>query len=538
MTAALAKPVTAFSPSKASHSSSLIDIQAVDNRRMHHALQISEIMDLIVGELALPSPCIQGKALAALATTCTIFHDIALDALWRHQRNILNLIRCMPADLWETVEEIRYRSTNRTLRRRRGVVASDWDRVSKYAHRIKSLVCFDSGDGKPHLFDVYQTLWQDFPGDYLLPNLESLTWQHWKPSYSSFIELFLGPRITSIYVGAQDDDRCPALAAVGQRYPDLVSATFLGLSVRSSASELQRLSTFIRALTRVESLKVEMIDSEALRHLGQLTTLKMLHTTFPDWIAPPAMERSMFPALRDTHLSIDGDLSPFIAFMRTWNNPQIQSFSTVVDYPRDLQHVADLYQVLATSCVQRHLETLKVYFDGHDRSFVPHPGHFFAHLLAFTYLRIVEIRVPGGYNLDDATISDMARAWPYIQKLELAESSRRHDDPPGCTMLGLRFLAQQCSHLHSLRITLDASRIPPAAIDPAERVVQDELVYLDTTLSPISDPWSVARFISAIFPNATRLASSWDSNWDSTVRDQHRQRWDTVRRTLERRRRR
>ncbi|KAF8175866.1 hypothetical protein K438DRAFT_1847214 [Mycena galopus ATCC 62051] len=475
---------------------------------MHYALQISEIVDLIVGELALPSET---------------------------PNNILNLIRCMPADLWETVEETRNKRTNRTLRRRRGVVAADWDRVLKYAHRIKSLVCFDSGDGKPHLFNVYETLSQDFPGDYLLPNLESLSWEHWKPAYSSFIKLFLGPQITSIHVGAQNDDRCPALATLGQRYPDLFSAAFVGLSIRSSASERRQLSTFIRALTRVESLKVRMIDSEALMHLAQLTTLKTLHTVFPDSISPPAKERSIFPALRDTSLSIRGDFSPLLAFMRTWNNPPIQSFGTGVDYPRDLQHVADLYQVLATSCVHRHLETLRVHFSGHNRSFVQHPGHFLAHLFTFTHLRILEIRVPGGYDLDDATISDMAHAWPYIEELKLAESSRHHDDPLGCTMLGLRFLAQRCSHLRTLRITLDASRIPPAAIDhTTQRVVQDQLVYIDTTFSPISDPRSVASFLSAIFPNATNLTSYSDSNWDSEVRDNHHQRWNTVKRILKR----
>jgi hypothetical protein len=69
---------------------------------MHHALQISEIVDLVIRDLAHPLPHIKGKTLAALAATCTMLHDVALDALWRHQDNILNLIRCMP-DLWETV---------------------------------------------------------------------------------------------------------------------------------------------------------------------------------------------------------------------------------------------------------------------------------------------------------------------------------------------------------------------------------------------------------------------------------------------------
>lgn len=68
---------------------------------MHHCLEIPEVVHLVFSKL---TPIGAGaKDLAALARTCTTFHDIALDALWWYQYSIVNLIRCMPADLWDTV---------------------------------------------------------------------------------------------------------------------------------------------------------------------------------------------------------------------------------------------------------------------------------------------------------------------------------------------------------------------------------------------------------------------------------------------------
>lgn len=72
---------------------------------MHPTLHIPELVGAVFRNLD-PSwtEDAQLQDLAVLARTCTGFHDIALDALWRHQYGILNLIRCMPADLWEVVE--------------------------------------------------------------------------------------------------------------------------------------------------------------------------------------------------------------------------------------------------------------------------------------------------------------------------------------------------------------------------------------------------------------------------------------------------
>ncbi|KAJ7772831.1 hypothetical protein DFH07DRAFT_733536, partial [Mycena maculata] len=125
---------------------------------------------------------VRNADLAALARTCTSFHEIALDELWRHQDTIMNLIRCMPADLWTSTTDIpaQYAMFASDLldsaqRLTRPIVASDWHRPLKYSHRVKSLSCGYYWD--PDLIHVFQALRLCIPA-YLLPNLHGLSWYY------------------------------------------------------------------------------------------------------------------------------------------------------------------------------------------------------------------------------------------------------------------------------------------------------------------------------------------------------------------------
>ncbi|KAF7362820.1 hypothetical protein MVEN_00631800 [Mycena venus] len=249
---------------------------------MHHALLISEIVDLIIAQLD-PLGRWQAAALAALARTSTIFHDSALDMLWKRQSNIENLIRCMPDGVWEV--------TNATLTPTRAITVADWDRVFKYAPRIKSVSCFEhvnADNNNPALLKVYETLRHCcVPCDYLLPHLEELSWYHFEAIYSPFIDLFLGPRVKSIRLGEQWDGRCPALNTLLARRLDLTSAVIDGVDVGSPESERSQLSSFIRSLTHPEFVDVRTIDSDALTHLGHLTTPHHPPHHLPCFAIPP-----------------------------------------------------------------------------------------------------------------------------------------------------------------------------------------------------------------------------------------------------------
>lgn len=78
---------------------------------MHRALLIAEIFRNILD-------CMNTNGdegtIVSLAVTCRAFHESSLDVLWYEQLNLLPLVRCMPADLWQESFNVvvRYISNN------------------------------------------------------------------------------------------------------------------------------------------------------------------------------------------------------------------------------------------------------------------------------------------------------------------------------------------------------------------------------------------------------------------------------------------
>jgi hypothetical protein len=67
---------------------------------MHHALFLDDIVPAIVGRL---DPDHDRAALAALASTCHVFSDPALESLWRDPP-VYYLAQQMSKDLWTNVQ--------------------------------------------------------------------------------------------------------------------------------------------------------------------------------------------------------------------------------------------------------------------------------------------------------------------------------------------------------------------------------------------------------------------------------------------------
>ncbi|KAF7345351.1 hypothetical protein MVEN_01552800 [Mycena venus] len=401
----------------------------------------------------------------------------------------------MPADLWATT----YVYGTPTLTPTRKIVPSDWDRVLIYAPRVKSLFCDNPLNPKsPATIAVYQTLQHEgVPGNYLLPNLEHLWWQHDDPAYSPFIDLFLGPRITSIKLGPRNDGRChPALATLGQTHPGLRS---------------------------FEELDIRTVDTETLKYLGHLPTLKTLRTILPPTPLSAVADSSMFSELRGLSFWPEqqdpdgGEIAPLIALLRTCNNPPLTSFE-------------------APSIVHWNLDQLMLEFmDMEPPVLPPHPGRFFRPLFDFTRLTVVEIQVPAGYDLDDATVEDMAGAWPNLEEFGLRARSNYE---PRCTVLSLQSFARHCPRLWVLAITLDASAVPgpqgPSTDAPFPP--QDKLKCLNVASSRTSDASvaAVAAFISSIFSNLHEIMTDEGYLWeeDDEVGRQHHQRWKEIERLV------
>ncbi|KAJ7343800.1 hypothetical protein DFH08DRAFT_961944 [Mycena albidolilacea] len=131
-------------------------------------------------------------------------------------------------------------------------------------------------------------------------------------------------------------------------------------------------------------------------------------------------------------------------------------------------------------------------------------------LFCFEILTDVNIQSVA-FDLDDATVLEMARSWPQLRKLQLIAfvpiTQLR------TTLQSLLSIARHCTHLNSLHMTFDASAIPALESNVAH-ISQTSLAFIHVAYSPILTPLPVARFISGIFPSLTSISTAHDDGDD------------------------
>ncbi|KAF8134106.1 hypothetical protein K438DRAFT_2031481, partial [Mycena galopus ATCC 62051] len=147
---------------------------------------------------------------------------------------------------------------------------------------------------------VFKALHEASHGDYLFPNLEHLFWQYFDDGYSPYIDPFLAPRLKTIQIREEGDGRCPGLTTLRQKHTGLISVVIEEVNGDCENAHSNELYDFVRTLLRVEVLDVRILDTETLKHLGHLPTLKTLHTMLYNSVAFPGVTNSsMFSTLRD-----------------------------------------------------------------------------------------------------------------------------------------------------------------------------------------------------------------------------------------------
>ncbi|KAF7338981.1 hypothetical protein MVEN_01974300 [Mycena venus] len=477
------------------------DAASVPPSEMHRALRIPEIVWMIASHL-------DGKAywsgesaaLAALARTSKSFHGPALDALWWHQGTLRNLVDCMPADLWE-LETIDRMST---LRLRRQIQPADWDRALQYSVRIRSL----SVSTSPRYLDrrweclsqVFRVIHLGVPRDYLMPNLEALSWHPGPRIEFAHIQSFLGPRIKSIHLPSLNSPgQLSVLSTLTRNYTRLTEVTIDRFyHLVNGQMQIQRpISVFVHALQCVRSLSVGCLDLAAIGSIGQLPTLESLTLALSAEVSLSGLSgQGLFRNLRQLSLLGDrgGEIEAATAFVRTCGNPKLVRFEAHFSRSPTAEATEIFYQTLVDHCSHDALETLEVDPHGFPEAAVETcivRAHTLKPLYCFTRLIVVSILAPVGYQQDDTTIAELAAAWPQIEELRLKAGEHKHQ----CgTLLALRAFAQHCPNLHTLEISFDACSVPPPHPDPylRQHLLHPALVSLDVAKSPISDAFDVA----------------------------------------------
>ncbi|KAJ7612590.1 hypothetical protein FB45DRAFT_759771 [Roridomyces roridus] len=115
-------------------------------------------------------------------------------------------------------------------------------------------------------------------------------------------------------------------------------------------------------------------------------------------------------------------------------------------------------------------------------------------LFCFVNLTDLHLLSAVGIDWDDATVTDIARSWPHLERLELG--SMYGTRSPRTTLRCLEAFAQYSPRLTRLALAFDATVIPTSS----SQFSLDKLESLGVDASPISKARPVAELLAGIFP--------------------------------------
>ncbi|KAJ7025179.1 hypothetical protein C8F04DRAFT_1269536 [Mycena alexandri] len=495
---------------------------------MHRCLRIQDVVEVVFGYLEPQFPRAgvipqTWKELARLGRTCKDFHNPALDCLWR-SATLGNLLRCLPPDLC-VVDEVSAGGLwgkIYSLRFLRPVQSNDWERVKIYAPRVQKLYTITNDK----LSAVFPTLNQCLPEN-LLCNLQSLVW--WYSDDFQYIQLFLGPRLTSLEIEApiESDSDLALFSALAPKCPRLKKLRVGSRKMQDTevGPEAEAVSLFVRGLQSIESVSVHLLDQEALEHIRTLPTLKWLTLdTFPAGPMLSSIEDPRLPAPFAALASLRlcyAVIETTTRFLSHCGILPLTSFSATVP---ELQTTAALHNLVATvasTVLPTTLTAFNVHNHGRHDYFVgvqsptDHLVLSDSLRLLFSYVNLTSVTItsPGSFDLDNDTVLAMTRAWPCI---EVHLQSVFPVLPPRATLECLRYFLHS-PVLRTLAIMVDCAVAPVRNDDSGSGTIaasSHPLVELDLSFSPLSRSTvgvdTLAQFISNIFPALRGVHTSWD----------------------------
>ncbi|KAG1799284.1 uncharacterized protein HD556DRAFT_118642 [Suillus plorans] len=446
------------------------------------------------------------STLAALARTCKIFHEPAMDLLWTEIHGLEPLLGCV--------------ARLHPLIYRRGTSHPTWDEFfsSSWAEGVEPLSANETRQFLRHSSRIrtlnikrtHPRLFYVIPVNvYVFPRLRSLILS------TPFLNLFLSHTLhrrhpLSIDEGPQSFvTRCIALEHLYIHNDGCYD----------SASRLSLLSNRIRRCTRLVTLSCPMLNWETWKHLSCLPTLLELEIDQGYDDTPSLSKRDIanLSFLNITSLSFRGlsDGAEIITVIQNSQFPSLKKFKFAALYLYS-EEAEQLFHALSCCKACQTLEEITICSPDEGDSVPPdsEPVTPVPHLLCFTQLRTLQLWF---YNpciyLDDDILLQAMSSWPHIRTLDINYLDDHHS-PSGVSLHGLFAALSLCPQLHTLRILINLTTID---VDPDAEPIQHTslrtLELLDISQSQIADAEALARIISAWLPCVDKVESI-GSTWD------------------------
>ncbi|KAH9913111.1 uncharacterized protein B0H18DRAFT_1126579 [Fomitopsis serialis] len=435
------------------------------------------------------------KSLAALARTCRDFCSPALDKLWQHQPGLENIVKCMPADLWE-MQPTHDDDGSSTIIFQRPLRPEDWVRFDVYALRIREL-CIGFRRlyyevGRPKLSsEALVTLDQYNPSKALFPNLRYLYLSSITDTdVVPYRRLFLSPALLDLVIEWEVFD-VNAAALLDHLSAHCQSVRILNIATQqeeswSSPGPVEiRAGIFdsLKALHILSFISAVPLPAAAFMELQSLPHLTDLHISILDepaspWTFPVATEFRPFRALQLFFIRCSQvtDCSKVLA---AFSFPVLEGLTIRAGEFGSLGH---LFRIIRDNCSHTSLCHISIcwcdLFD-QDPGPVEATASDFRNLYAFHELQVLSVETFNEIRLTDDDLRDMALSWPYLESLKLLPSKDKERPPE---------TIRHCPRLHTLHIGIDTSQADAARIIEAL-----------SGAGPMRDPNEVAMSLAIIF---------------------------------------
>ncbi|KAG1799315.1 uncharacterized protein HD556DRAFT_1525238 [Suillus plorans] len=449
---------------------------------MHQALLVPEVLlEIFAYVNTLPSTQTTPtqKLLAALARTCKIFHEPAMDLLWT-----------------EIYGDTRWDNSYKPWAK--GVEPLSAHEAHQFLRHSSRIRILNIKSEHPHLLSV-------IPAEAcVFPRLKSLSLS------TTYLNHFL-PRmlhrchLLSVNEGLQSFVTCcVALEHLCIYAPQANDDD-------STANELSLLSDRIRCCTRLVTLACPMLDWSAWKHLSCLPTLLRLDIVEGP-INPPSLPKQdivNLSFLNITSLSFGrmNNAADFITVIQHSQFPSMKEFNFET-CALSSEEAKQLFHALSHCNACRTLEEISICSyegrsAGNDESLRPIP-HFFC----FTQLRTLKLMLNSLHiYLDNDMFLQAMSSWPHIRTLKIEE-------PEPSSEITLRELFTALGLCPQLRTLLVPIILVTIDIDPdAEPIQHTSLRSLALELSEFqtADAETIARIISAWLPCVGLVR---DPSWD------------------------
>ncbi|KAG2042500.1 hypothetical protein BDR03DRAFT_996768 [Suillus americanus] len=477
---------------------------------MHPALQLNDIIYVIFRHLVNGSSLsyyesggnLGQMTLAALARTCRVFHEPALDVLWGDLHFPPCLIHCLSDSGTGAIHYL-----NNTVR---ALTARDWEVLQKYVPRVMS-VTFD-----PELTycrNLLKALRQPPVAQPPLPNLQRLQcYSHWAAEDYPFLDVFFVPSLTdlAIEVSSFCIPDFSFISPLPILCPHLTSFRLFGYGSHESIKAI--VSNVVMSLPHLQTLHCDQLSQAAITFVAWHPSLTKLDIRIPNGhpydfsdFPHPTLPR-IPPFSRIKSFGIDSlRLSVITAFIQVVQ-PSPFHLRITMNQGSSPEGLLELFSTLSNQQRQESIQSLRVQsYKSHEPRTAPIDIDTIRPLLYFSKLRELHLLMINSFHLSDKELTAMGASWPCLEVINL-NNSRAQTAPSNITLYGLILLVNKCPLLRSAHLAINANVLKGIDEYPASMVGENDLFNLVLADTTVQNPRAFALIVSLAFPKVKEIA--------------------------------